>query len=777
MIEASPHDADTIYQMDVFVHMTKDGGKSFKSIETGKSKHSDNHALWIDPADADHMLLGCDAGLYETFDAGGSWRHFPNLPVSQFYRLAVDNSEPFFNILGGAQDLGTLFGPSRTTNVEGVRNHDWYVPLGADGYHVDFDPEDPQTMYMEWQNGNVYRYDGRSEEALDIKPLPEPGEPPERWNWDTPFFVSPHNNHRLYIASQRVWRSDDRGNSWTAISPDLTQGGNRYELSHMGRVWSVDDLTDNFAMSQYSNITKIAESPVAEGVLYAGTDDGLIQVSEDGGQNWRQAADLPDVPERSFIIGVEASQHSADTVFAIADAHKLGDFNPYVFVSDDRGRSWRSISGDIPEGTILWAIQQDHAKPELLFLAAEFGLYASINSGENWHKLSGGVPTIAFRDLKLQRRDGDLAGATFGRGFYVLDDYAPLRDMVDGALDKDAHLFPIRDAWWYIELVPMQAPGQPTLGDTSFVAENPPFGALITYHLKEQPLTAKETRQKAEKALRESNGDTPFPGYDALKAEALEQKPQVLVLIRDSAGEPLRWLEGSTEAGLHRIAWDLRLSPPDPIDLHKPDAPTPWSRPIVGTLAAPGEYSAELVMVTTAGVETVSEKQTFTLKPVPTAESDVDFTGATAFQNESSELIKAVAGLNKELDRTLDRLNHVRAALLQTPGRDEALYARVDSSLAELDGLRTVVRGDERRRKLAEPHDMSINIRLWRLSEGHWYTRQEPTETQKKSLAQANADFESVKSGLNALINGQLTALEAEIAAAGAPWTPGRTLG
>ncbi len=239
-IEASPRDPDVVYQMDVFFHVTRDGGETFNYLGTGREKHSDNHALWIDPKNGNHLIAGTDAGLYESFDDGITWRHFPNLPVSQYYKVAMDNSEPFYNILGGAQDLGTLFGPSRTMNVEGVRNRDWYVPMGADGYGVAFDPTDPNILYFETQQGELWRHDRRSEEAIDIKPQPAPGDPPERWNWDSPILVSPHSSDRLYFGSQRVWRSDDRGNSWTPISGDLTTNRSRYELELMDRVWSVD---------------------------------------------------------------------------------------------------------------------------------------------------------------------------------------------------------------------------------------------------------------------------------------------------------------------------------------------------------------------------------------------------------------------------------------------------------------------------------------------------------------------------------------------------------
>ncbi len=773
-IEASPQDPDLVYQMDVFFHVTRDGGANFDFLGTGREKHSDNHALWIDPDNGNHLIAGTDAGLYETFDEGTTWRHFPNLPVSQFYKLALDSTEPFYHVLGGAQDLGTLLGPSRTMNVEGVRNRDWYVPMGADGYGVAFDPEDPNTLYLETQVGNLYRYDRRSEEALDIQPQPAPGDPPERWSWDAPIHISPHASNRLYFGSQRLWRSDDRGNAWTPVSGDLTRNRNRYELEMLGRVWSVDALYHNGAMSQYATLTSISESPVAEGVLYVGSDDGLIQVSEDGGQQWRVAASLPSVPDLSFINEVEASQHDAVTVFAVADAHKTGDFSPYVFESTDRGRSWRSISGDLPASTIVWAMEQDHVDPDLLFLATEFGLYFTPNRGTNWFKLAG-VPTIAFRDLEIHRRDQDLVGASFGRGFYVLDDYTPLREIAAGALAGDGALFPVRDAWWYVPNVPMQARGKPTLGSTDYTASNPPFGATFTYYLGETPSTEREARRAAEKELRERGENVPFPGWDRLRREAVEGAPRVLLVVRDDQGQPVRWVEGPVKEGLHRVTWDLRLPPPDPVDLSTPGFVPPWAGSPQGPLVSPGRYSAELLLLSSAGVRTMGTAQAFDVKPVPTAPAGTDFEAVAAFQQEASALMRRVASAGEEIGQLRDRLRHMRAALVETPRADPALFARLDAFGATLEGLRTRLSGDLIRGQLNESSAPSIRGRVGRVTR-HWNTRQTPTATHRRNLEIARDDFGDLSRELSALIENDLSRLESDLEAAGAPWTPGRRL-
>lgn len=772
-IEVSPVNPDLIYQMDVFIHVSRDGGKHFDYLGTGREKHSDNHALWIDPKNGKHLLAGTDAGLYESFDEGATWRHFPNLPVSQFYKLGLDNAEPFYNIVGGAQDLGTLIGPSRTMNAEGVRNQDWYVPLGADGYDCAFDSEDPNIAYMEIQGGLLYRYDRRSHEVLNIQPQPAPNDPPERWNWDSPILISPHDRNRLYFGSQRLWRSDDRGNSWTAVSGDLTTNTNRYELEMIDRVWSVDALYDNGAMSKYATLTSIAESPLVEGMLYTGSDDGLVHVSEDGGQNWRLAGKLPKVPARSFINDIEASSHDPNTVFAVADAHKFGDFSPYLFMSSDRGRTWRSIAGDLPAGTIVWVIKQDHQDENLLFIGTEFGLYFSYNKGVNWIKLGGGVPTIPFRDIELHRRDDDLVGATFGRGFYVLDDYSSLRDIA-GAVKANANtLFSVRDAWWYVPSVPMQAKGMPTLGSTSYVADNPPFGAIFTYYLHELPKTARAERQATEKNLRDQNASIPFPGWEELRAEANEGAPQVLLLVRDESGNPIRWIPGVSQKGIQRASWDLRLPAPDPVDLTTPAFKPPWVDDPEGPLAAPGKYTVELFIEHNGKLESQGDPQAFTIKPVPNVAPGTDFKAIADFQQRTSALMRQVAGAGRKLSEAGERLRHLEAALKQTPKATAEHFAQFRALNEKLAGLRLRLSGDPIRQGLNESTTPSIGARVGQVASAHWSTRQTPTKTYRDNLEIATGDFAEFREDLSKYF-GELEQYEAALEEAGAPYTRGR---
>ncbi|MEM9466448.1 MAG: glycosyl hydrolase [Actinomycetota bacterium] len=770
---ASPHDAAKVYQVDVFLHVTIDGGARFAPAESAKNKHADNHVVWIDPSDPDHLLVGCDAGLYETFDDCATFRHVPNLPISQFYRVAVDDGVPFTTVMGGAQDLGTLAGPLRTTHVDGVRNEDWWVPLGADGYGVVFDPHEPDISYLEWQVGNVMRHDKRTNELTDIQPIPAAGDAPERFNWDMPIVLSPHRPGRIYVASQRVWRSDDRGDSWTPISEDLTGGANRYELPVGDRVWSVDGLYDHMAMSWSATITCLSESPVAEGVLYVGTDDTHVAVSADGGDSWSPAGAPPDLPAEAFVNDIEACRHRADAVFLAADDHKSGDYSPYVYESTDRGESWRSIRGDLPDGIIVCQIEQDHVDPELLFLAAEDGVWCTLDGGTHWHRLGKGadggstgasVPTISIRDLALQRRDGDLVAGSFGRGIFVLDDYSPLRGLSGDALAAPATIFPVRAAWRYVPHLRSQAEGQPTLGSTAWRAPNPDFGAVVTFHLAEDVRSTAKARHAEEKA---TDGDIAFPGYDTLLEEHLESEPLVQLVVRSADGDVARAIPAPATAGLHRVAWDLRGPASAPVSLAKPEFVMPWDTEPQGPLLPAGDYTVELV-VTRPGqwVEVMAGPEPVQVVDVPGVGG-----GDTTFADETAALARSVAGAAKEIESARDRLKHVRVALAAAVGADADLHRRVDTVARRIEEIAAQVTGDPIRQKLEEPTSPSISGLVDRVAGFDWSTTSPPTATQRAALARAADGFGSARADLAEALD-ELAAVTRAVDDAGGTWTP-----
>ncbi|MFV1968702.1 MAG: hypothetical protein ACC628_25050, partial [Pirellulaceae bacterium] len=557
-IYVDPHRFDVFYHANVRLGRTVDGGKTFETVES-PHKHVDNHAVSFHPTDPNFLLVGCDGGLYRSWDRGKTFQFTGNLPLTQFYKLDVDYDQPFYHVVGGTQDNNTQYGPTRTENNIGIRNSDWRITIGGDGHDCAIDPEDPNTIYCESQQGHLWRFDRRTGEAVDIRPQPEADEEALRYNWDSPIYISPHSHTRLYFGSKKLHRSDDRGDSWSTISPDLSRDRDRLTLPVMGRVWSIDATYDFFAMSQYGNITSITESPTQEGLIYVGTDDGLIQITEDDGKTWRKVDRVYGVPEYAFVNDIKADLHEVDTVYAVFDNHKVGDFKPYVVRSTDRGRTWKSISSNLPDRHIVWRIIQDHQVKELLFVGTESGIFFSRDAGQHWAKLSG-APTIPFRDLEIQRREDDLVGATFGRGFYVLDDYAPLRRIDEPFLKQtDFEIFPVRKALLYIQNKPLGS-SRGTQGDSFFAAANPPFGAVFTYYLKKSLETRKSRRQAKEKKVKQARGDNVYPGWNELKNEEREEGPILLFTIKNKAGDVMTRITGPAKSVLHRISWNLRYS-------------------------------------------------------------------------------------------------------------------------------------------------------------------------------------------------------------------------
>ena len=417
---ADPHVYDKIYLANNRIIVSDNGGKDYYNMSERK-KHSDNHDITFTD-DPNFMLVGSDGGLYVTHDNTKHWRFLDNMPITQYYKVAVDDREPFYHIFGGTQDNGSHGGPSETDNEHGIRNADWYKTLGADGHQSATEPGNPNILYAESQQGVMHRVDLVTGEQIRIQPTDGAGEAYERYNWDAPIIVSPHNPARLYFASQRVWRSENRGDSWTAISDDLTKNQERITLPIMGRQQSWDNPWDVGAMSNYNSITSLSESAVKEGLVYAGTDDGIIQMTNNGGASWTKimVSKLPGVPATAFVNDIKADLHDENTVYASLDNHKYGDFKPYIYKSTDKGRTWKSMKSNLPAKTLVWRMVQDHIDPQLLFLATEFGIYFSQNGGGKWVKLKGS-PTIAFRDLAIQKRENDLIGASFGRSFFVLE--------------------------------------------------------------------------------------------------------------------------------------------------------------------------------------------------------------------------------------------------------------------------------------------------------------------------------------------------------------------
>ncbi|MEL7335978.1 MAG: sialidase family protein, partial [Planctomycetota bacterium] len=561
----------------------------------------DNHAVAFHPTDKDFLLVGCDGGVYRSYDYCNTWLFCPNLPLTQFYKVSVDNDYPFYNIAGGTQDNNSQYGPSRTKNTQGIRNSDWRITIGGDGHDTAIDPKDPNIIYAESQQGFLRRFDRRTGESVMIQPQPGPDEESFRFNWDTPILISPHDNKRLYFASQFLHRSDDRGDSWQKVSPDLSKNRNRYALPTMGRVHSIDAGYDLYAMSQHSNITSIAESPLVEGLLYVGTDDGLIQISEDGGENWRRVERIFDIPENFFVNDIKADLHDADTVYACIDDHKTGDYRGFVVKSTDRGRTWSMMTGNLPENHICWRIVQDHVDANLFFLATEFGIFATRDGGDAWFKLGNGLPTISFRDLEIQTRENDLVAASFGRSFYVLDDYSILRNATDTASDENINVFPIRRAFWYVQ--DNELGGRKGYqGDSLYSADNPDYGVVIRYQVKKGWKSLAAKRKEKEAKIRKSGGDVPTATFEELQKELDEIAPQHYLEIADSAGTSVARVPLSTDKGIHKAVWDMQY-----------EGIFAMSR---GPLVAPGKYTAQAFHSHAGEATPIGEKVAFQLESI-----------------------------------------------------------------------------------------------------------------------------------------------------------------
>jgi photosystem II stability/assembly factor-like uncharacterized protein len=578
-IYVDPNQPDTIWSIGTNMQWSRDAGRTWTQVgvERGSGAfavHVDHHDVVFDPNNKNHLIISNDGGVYETYELDkiyanpgqqgtanlAQWRFFSNLPITQFYRSSPGYELPFYTVCGGTQDNFSFCGPSRTSHTLGTRTSDWYIVNGGDGFQTRQDRDDPNIVYASSQGGNVVRFDRRTGRQTPIRPpfastpvafeirtdgkvvaspaqpgvsaAPPAGEggPVERTNWDAPFITSAHSPTRLYWASNFVYRTDDRGASWVRVSHDLSRNLDRSVIPIMGKVWPEGSIAMHESTTQLSNVVSIDESPLLDGLLYVGTDDGLLQVTEDGGRNWRKVEDFPGVPKWTYVADVWASHRDSNVVFAALNNWQRGDYKPYIARSDDRGRTWTNISGNLPDKHDVWAIAQDHINPNLLFAGTEFGLFFSVDAGRRWTQLRGGMPPTQVRDLDLQKRDSDVVMGTFGRGFWILDDYSPLREVTAAALTSEAQLFPMRYAYQYVPwgLAQDGSAGLATLGG-NFTFPNPPYGAILTYHVRDA-----------------------MPEGTTLVAEIFGSQPNAPRVRRMTlTGTP----------GLHRTPWDLRADP------------------------------------------------------------------------------------------------------------------------------------------------------------------------------------------------------------------------
>ncbi len=769
-VVVDPKDENRIYVMNVLIRVSDDGGKSLRTLGE-KWKHVDNHTIWIDPRNTSHYRVGCDGGIYESRDRGANWMFHANLPVTQFYDIAVSDDGPWYHVYGGTQDNFTLGGPAKSKSVHGLMNQDWFVVQGGDGFQCRVDPKDPNTVYAEMQYGGLVRFDRRTGQRLGIQPQPGPGEPPLRWNWDSPLLISPHVATRIYFAANKVFRSDDRGDTWKALGGDITRQFDRDKLPVMGKLWPADTVAKHLSTSFYGNCTALAESPLKEGLLYAGTDDGLIQVKE-GEADWRKIDKFAGVPENTYVSRLLASRHGEQTVYAAFDNHKMADFKPYLLRSTDAGKSWVSIVGDLPERGSVLAIVEDHADPNLLFVGTEFGLFFTLDGGKKWLRLKSGLPTIAVRDLAIQRGENDLVVGTFGRGIYILDDYSLLRGLKPEKLQKEATLFPVKDALLFVPTRQFGSRGKAFLGESFYTAENAPFGATFTYHLKDEIRTKKQQRLAAEKKAESPR----YPTKDELREEAEEEAPAILLTIADAEGREVRTVTGPVTAGFHRVSWDMRdpavsLPRPRPAEAEEDI----FSEGPGGPLVMPGKYTVTLSKRVAGRTEKLAGPAEFAVIPEGAGAMDVAaLKELRAFQEKVAKLQRAVSGTLEAANDLGRRLESLRRALDQTPGAKPEWKAQVRDFEKRYRDVLRALRGDAALRARSENTPVSISERVEYAVDSSRLSLAKPTTTQREAYRIASEEFTAELAKLRKIIKDELPELEKAMEAAGSPWTPGR---
>ncbi len=772
-----PKDVDKVYSVETRTGITKDGGKTWSTLSNA-GRHVDDHALWIDPSDTEHFMIGGDGGVYETWDNGATWDYKENLPVTQFYRVHVDNAEPFYNVYGGTQDNNTMGGPSKTISRSGVSNDEWYVTLGGDGFWAATDPDDPNIVYTEYQYGNMFRYDKKSGERISIKPRERKGELTYKWNWNTPLFISPHKGTRLYVAANKVFKSEDRGDTWEVISDDLTAKVDRNSFPVMGKYWPAEAVKKDVSTSQWGTIVSLDESPVKEGLLYAGTDDGVISITEDGGGKWSQVKAFEGIPEYTYVSDLCADLFDENVVYASFDNLKMDDFKPYILKSTDKGKTWVSISGNLPENGTVHTIKQDHVNPNLLFVGTEFGVFFTIDDGKNWVQLKAGIPPIAVKDITIQERENDLVLATFGRGFYILDDYSPLRELSEELVEDEAHIFKIKDALMYI-----QTGGKGNQGSNYYRAKNPDFGAVFTYYLKEVPKTAKAIRKEKEKELFKKGEPIPQPTWRELELEGKAEKTHLIFTIYDEDGNVVRQLTKAPSKGVNRVTWDLRYSMPSTVSVSKSFSPIPVSSGrssrggSAGILAMPGKYMVGLSIWFEGELKELVEPVGFICKKLNNATLPAqDYANNVVFAKKVSKLAIAVSGSNRLTGELISKVEHIKQAIYSTPGASQELMDKARALGKELEEIRFIFEGLDAKASGEEipPAEVPLLTRLRTIAYTHMGSTSGITSTEKMEFNILKEEFPPVLEALKKIAENEIPALESELNKIGAPWTPGR---
>ena len=742
-VRVDPTDPERVYFMGVPLQVSTDGGRTFRSTAT--AAHSDHHAMWIDPTDPNHLIIGCDGGVYISHDRGRTVDFVPNLPVSQYYAIATDMRQPFYYVYGGLQDNSSWGGPSQTRNRQGITNADWIRTTGGDGFYAQIDPVDPNTVYGESQGGDIVRFDVRTGEQKTIKPLPDFGGKPYRWNWSSPMLISPYDHNTIYFGANYLFKSANRGDAWTRLGPDLTRQLNRDSLPVMGKIWPRDAIARHQGTAEYGNISTIDESPLRQGLLYVGTDDGVISVSRDGGATWTKVTKFPGVPDQAYVSRVVASRFREGLVYATMDNHRNNDFKPYVLKSEDYGAHWTAITGNLPANGSVQVVREGYNEPNLLFVGTEFGAFFSALQGMQWTQLKYNLPTVAVHDIVIHPREHDLVIGTHGRGIYIIDDITPLEKLGE-ANRAGTYLFPVKAATEYNpnSSVPGGVRGAGATGDREYSAPNPAFGAIITYFIR----------------------------------DSLPKNGDVALGIYDANGNRVRELTANKTRGMHRVTWDLRNAPP--YTVRRPANQTGQSQfrqqDPSGPFVLPGRYTARLMVKGGAAgpfqSEVPIEVRSDPLVPMSVA----DYRVLYDMRVSTGRLQATVQAAVRTAEQLKDQLTDVKAALKSNPAPD-SVSKQSEAVDKEITDILKKLRGDPEAdasaddRKTEEP---SIQERVNNVAEQIGDVTSQPTDLQRSTLTLATSDLQREVGRINTLLQRGIPALNASLDAARIPWTIGR---
>lgn len=773
-VVADPIDPDKVFIMNTYTLVSYDGGLTF-SNRGEASKHIDNHCLWINPDNPKHHREGTDGGLYETYDNGKTWRFFTNLPITQFYKVSVDNDYPFYNIMGGTQDNYSMVGPSQNLSAHGIVTSDWFVTVTGDGFESVADHKDPNILYAQSQHGNLARFDKRSGELRRIQPTELLNEQSYNWNWDSPVLVSLHDHKTLYFAANKIFKSTDRGDSWTVISGDLDQNIDRNLLPIMGKVWPMEAVAKNGSTSRYGAIVALDESRLQAGLLYAGTDDGQISITEDDGQNWRQVNSFTGVPENTYVYDLIADKHDVNLVYAVFNNHKSGDFTPYVYKSVDKGHNWVSISSDLPEGAV-YALEQDHISPDILFAGTEYGVFVTLNGGESWKRLKSGLPTINVRDLAIQERENDLVLGTFGRGFFVLDDYSALRELNPELPEKDGHIFAVKEALMFKRWKPLGGLGSRQKGfqgEDYFSAPNPDYGVVIKYWVKEDVTSLKSVRQKAEKKKFKEGEIYGYPTLEQWKAEKAELPSYLIFTITDENGEFVRELRTSLSKGLSKIKWDMEY--PSSFSVSAGDASVSKSISSSGIEVVPGTYKVTMSKNVKGVITELAGPIDIKIKALHNQTLAInDRNELIAFKKKAVELNGVIGNVSSTLRELQKKIDPWKAATKVIRGQEAIdLLADVVDLEKKLKEVNIMMSGDPDLRSLDMDADVGIRSRSRRAIFGVLGNISDIPGSAKQQYEFASKLLTPIYSKTKALVK-EFDAMDKKMGDVGAPLTPGR---